>query len=66
MNGTIVHNKASYDFEVVPSPLQAVIQGGTLRHVQHDETLVLDASPSYDPDSNVPVHDFQWVKNCTM
>ena len=62
MNGTIVHDKAKMNFDIVPSPLHAVIKGGTQRNVNHDETIVLDASPSYDPDHpNVPIHNFSWV-----
>ncbi len=60
MNDTIVYHEAGYDFDIVASPLQPVITDGTQRIVSPHETLVLDASSSYDPDVNTstPVTDF--------
>ena len=58
MNGTIVHNKAKVDFNIISSPLQAVIRDGAKRYVNHNETIILDASLSRDPDFDVPINNF--------
>ena len=46
-----VHSDDSTCFEVIKSPLLAVISGGINRHASHRENVILDASTSSDPDN---------------
>ena len=51
MVGTIVYGTDMIRLEVVPSPLESVIEGGVYRRVKHTDIVTLDGSLSYDPDS---------------
>lgn len=51
MSGTIVFEKSSMSFSVVPSLLYSIIDGGFQRFTDRSATdLVIDGSPSFDPD----------------
>ncbi|CAK8694950.1 polycystin-1-like [Clavelina lepadiformis] len=50
-------------FEIIATPLAVVIAGGTFRHISQSETIVLDASSSFDPDEealNQTPLDYEW------
>ncbi|XP_077867281.1 uncharacterized protein LOC100375380 [Saccoglossus kowalevskii] len=50
MNSTIVYSIKETIVEVVPTPLVAIIAGGTSRVVGSDTIVQLDATSSFDPD----------------
>ena len=52
MNGTIVYSvsEVPFKFNIVPSPLHAVIYGGLQRNVCRNGTAIFDATSSIDPD----------------
>ena len=46
-----VYSLAYTHFEVIKTPLLAVIAGGINRHASRQENVILDASTSSDPDN---------------
>ncbi len=59
MGTTIVRSEASLDFDIVKTPLQAVILGGLERLFGPQEEIVLDGGGSVDPDFPENTTDFQ-------
>ena len=50
MRNELPYTNVSLNFVVMKSPLIGVIPGGILREASRQDTIVLDASSSMDPD----------------